>query len=82
VGGWPEADLVQAADSLSFLETNVDLFLGFARSGKFSVDDVREKFDFSYERIRIPRARELALPLLESARARLASLEISPDAVR
>ena len=32
-GGWPEADLVQAADSLSFLETNIDLFLGFVRKG-------------------------------------------------
>ena len=26
-GGWLEADLVQAADSLSFLETNIELFL-------------------------------------------------------
>src|SRR5262249_52636877 len=27
VGGWPEADWVQAADSLSFLEVNIDPFL-------------------------------------------------------
>ena len=27
-GGWPEADLVQAADSLSFLEMNIDLVPG------------------------------------------------------
>lgn len=82
VGGWAEADLVQAADSLSFLDTNVDLFLGFARSGKFTIEDVRRKFDFSYERIRVPHARPLALPLLQAAQARLAALEISPDAVR
>ncbi len=37
VGGWPEADLVQAADSLSILEINIDLFLGFVRSGRFSL---------------------------------------------
>jgi hypothetical protein len=74
-GGSPEADLVQAADSLSFLETNVDLFLGFARSGKFSVDDVRMKFESSYDRIRVPHARALARPLLESARSRLARLQ-------
>ena len=40
-GGSHEADLVQAADSLSFLETNIDLFLGFVRSGRFSIADVR-----------------------------------------
>ena len=28
---------MQAADRLSFLETNIDLFLGFVRSGRFSV---------------------------------------------
>src|SRR4051812_15846700 len=27
-GGWDEADLVQAADSISFLDVNVDFFLG------------------------------------------------------
>jgi hypothetical protein len=75
VGGWPEANLVQAADSLSFLETNVDLFLGFIESGRFTIDDVQRKFDFSYDRIQVPRAKTLALPLLEAANARL-------DAVR
>ena len=43
LGGWHEADLVQAADRLSFLETNVDLFLDFVRSGRFSVGEVRAK---------------------------------------
>lgn len=75
-GGWPEADLVQAADSLSFLDTNIDLFLGFVRSGKYSVSDVDVKFQFSFDRIRVPHARDLARPLLEHATARLAALEI------
>lgn len=75
-GGWPEADLVQAADSLSFLETNVDLFLGFARSGRFPARDVGIKFDRSYERIKVPGVQPLALPLLREARRRLAELHM------
>ena len=33
-GGWPEADLVQAADSLSFLETMVPLVVGWVQAGR------------------------------------------------
>jgi hypothetical protein len=84
-GGWPEADLVQAADSLSFLDTNVDLFLGFVRGGRFSVDAVRWKFEHTYDRIRVPLARALAGPLVTQACDRLSALEQtlleSPDAV-
>jgi hypothetical protein len=76
-GGWHEANFVQAADSLSFLETNIDLFLNFVRSGKWSAAEVRAKFDYSYERIQVPAARELALPLRDRANARLAALELS-----
>jgi len=75
VGGSVEADLVQAADSLSFLDTNIDLFLGFARAGRFSIRDVGRKFEHSYERIRVPEARALAEPLVAAARSRLAELE-------
>ena len=74
IGGSQEADLVQAADRLSFLETNVDLFLGFVQSGRFSIADVRTKFEHSYDRIRVPDAKALALPLYEKADARLTSL--------
>lgn len=76
-GGSDEADLVQAADRLSFLETNIDLFLGFVRSGRFSIDDVRTKFEHSYDRIRVPDAKALALPLFKDADARLASLAMN-----
>jgi hypothetical protein len=78
VGGSPDADLVQAADRLSFLDTNVDLFLGFVRSGRFSIADVRTKFAHSYDRIQVPHAKALARPLYEEAGARLASLELTP----
>jgi hypothetical protein len=73
-GGWPEADLVQAADSISLLSVNVELFLNMVRSGKRSAREVREKFHYSYDRIRIPEAKPLAAPLLESALARLEAL--------
>jgi hypothetical protein len=72
-GGWSEANLVQAADSLSFLETNIDLFLKMVESGQRTVEDVRAKFDLSYDRIQIPRAKALARPMLERANARLAA---------
>lgn len=72
-GGWSEADFVQAADSLSFLDVNIDLFLGFVRSGRFTREQVQAKFDYSLNRIRIPEIRDLARPLLEAANARLAA---------
>jgi hypothetical protein len=70
-GGSPDANLVQAADSLSFLETNVDLMLGFVKSGKYSAADIALKFDQMYERIQIPSAKPLARPMWEQARSRL-----------
>ena len=74
-GGWPEANLVQAADSLSFLDVNIDLFLGWVRSGKWPAREVRMKFDYSYDRIQVPDARHLAMPLRDRAIARLEQLE-------
>ena len=73
--GHVQSDLVQAADSLSFLETNVRLFLDFVRNGRFSVDQVHAKFIRSYERIRLPHARAIAAPLCEAAVASLNVLQ-------
>ncbi len=72
-GGWPEADLLQAADSLSFLEVNVDRFINRGLTGEqgFTPELVAVHFRYMAERIRIPRARELAKPLLRAALARL-----------
>jgi hypothetical protein len=75
-GGWPEANLVQAADSLSFLETNIDLFLGFARSGRYPAKDIGIKFQWMLDRIQIDEARTLGEPLLEQALERLADLGV------
>jgi hypothetical protein len=74
-GGWPEADLVQAADSLSFLETNIDLFLGFVRSGRHPAHEVRKKFNQMFGRIQIPRLKLLAQPLIDRALQQLDGVE-------
>jgi hypothetical protein len=74
-GGWPEADLVQAADSLSFLETNIDLFLGFVRSGKHPAHEVRKKFNSMFGRIQVPRLKLLAQPLVDRALEQLDQVE-------
>ena len=73
-GGSPDANLVQAADSLSFLETNIDLMVGFAKTGKYSRGDIALKFDQMYERIQLPAAKELARPMWQQAKARLEAL--------
>ena len=70
-GGSPESNLVQAADSLSFLETNIELMAGFAQTGKYSKPDVASKIDQMYERIQVPEAKALARPMWERAKARL-----------
>jgi hypothetical protein len=74
-GGSADADLVQAADSLSFLDTNIDLFIGFVQSGRFPASAVRWKFEHTFDRIKLPRARAIARPLVNQAFARLAALE-------
>jgi hypothetical protein len=74
-GGWPDANLVQAADSLSFLEVNTDLMMEMMRAGKRTADEVFIKLDYTYERIQIPQVQKLALPLYEDAKARVAALQ-------
>src|SRR5688572_20290732 len=70
-GGSPDANVVQAADSVSFLETNVDLMVGFAKTGNYSKTDIASKFDQMYERIQVPVAKAIARPMWEHAMARL-----------
>jgi hypothetical protein len=72
-GGWPEADLLQAADSLSFLETNVDLFIDFVRTGRhhYTAEAARGRMRYMHARIRLPRAREIAEPLRDAAIRRI-----------
>lgn len=67
VGGSEEANLVQAADSLSFLETNAGLVRGWVVKGRCSVERARQQHERMFDRIQIERARELARPLYERA---------------
>jgi hypothetical protein len=71
-GGIDGADLVQAADSLSFLETLQDVARDWVIRGECGVDQARAKHRYMAERIRVAAARRLAGPLLEQA---LTSLE-------
>ncbi len=72
-GGDGDENLVQAADSLSFLEVNIDVFLGWMDAGDalWNADAVDAKFTWMYERIQVPQARELARPLYEEAMHKL-----------
>jgi hypothetical protein len=83
VGGWPEADLVQAADSLSFLETMVPLIVGWVESGRAPRERAAGKLEHSVERISadLPRAREIGAALLAPALSRVRAAN-APDDVR
>jgi hypothetical protein len=70
-GGFREADLLQAADSLSFLETLAPLVVGWVESGRATPERGRAKVQSSLDRIKpeLKRARELAEPMLREALA-------------
>jgi hypothetical protein len=71
LGGDAQADLLQAADSLSFLETLHELAAGWVQRGQCSAAKADAKLRYMRDRIRIPRARELAEPLYAQAAAQL-----------
>jgi hypothetical protein len=75
IGGWDEANLVQAADSISFFDVNVGLFEEFIRAGRHTQEEVFAKLEFTLERIQVPAARELALPLYEAAKKRIEAMK-------
>lgn len=68
-GGWPEADLLQAADSLSFLDTLTPLTISWVQSGRATPERAKAKISSSLDRINpsIERAVELARPMLDKA---------------
>jgi hypothetical protein len=68
-GGWREADLLQAADSLSFIDTMTPLITGWITSGRTTRQGALAKLQHMYDRIRVRRARELGRPLIEAAMA-------------
>jgi hypothetical protein len=70
-GGSPEGNLIQAADSISFLDVDADLAARWVLNGETTVPHARRKLEWMYERIRLERARPLALPVFEAALATL-----------
>jgi hypothetical protein len=68
-GGWPEADLLQAADSLSFLDTLTPLVISWVRSGRATRERGMAKVRSSVDRMApgMARARKLAQPMLAEA---------------
>jgi hypothetical protein len=68
-GGSPDADLLQAADSLSFLEVNAELVANWFLEGRCSRHRSKEQLTHMFERIRVERARVLAGPLYEEGLA-------------
>jgi hypothetical protein len=79
-GGVGGADLVQAADSLSFLETLQDVVQDWVRNHECDAEKARAKHRYMAERIRIPAASRLAEPLLEQALASLKDLGLYESA--
>lgn len=71
-GGLDGADEVQAADSLSFLETLQDVVCRWVTSGECGVAQAQAKLEYMAKRVHVPDAARLAEPFLEEA---LASLE-------
>lgn len=59
-GGSPEGDLMQAVDSISFLETNGALVASWAERGMCSVEKAREKLRWMGERVHHEAGREIA----------------------
>ena len=76
-GGDPESNLLKDADSLSFFQTNVDLFVT-VKVRESSPEKVKRKFDWMFERISGIDAREYCRPLYEAA---LKKLFVNADAV-
>lgn len=69
IGGDDDENLLQAADSLSFLEVNGPLVAGWYTQGRCSSERAKAQNTHMYERIQVARARALAVPLLDQANA-------------
>lgn len=79
-GGSPAGDLMQAADSLSFLDVNAVLVARWVTGGETSLNHGLRKLEWMYDRIRIEQAREMARPLYQDAVALVAGEVEQPRA--
>jgi hypothetical protein len=69
-GGWPQADVLQAADSISFLETLAPLTITWVQRG-VDPEVSRSKLQHMADRIAVEQARAMAEPFLRDALAQL-----------
>lgn len=74
IGGYADADLLQAADSLSFLEVNRERPRIWVEEGRCDVEAAQAKIDLMRDRIVIEPARPFAAELHAAASASLADL--------
>lgn len=70
VGGDREQDLLRDADSISFLENLVDLFIE-EKIPDFGFEAVQKKFKWMFERIGSDKAKQLAEPFYKDALKKL-----------
>jgi hypothetical protein len=64
-GGNEDQTLLKDADSISFFENNVDMFLKIAK--KTGKERVKQKFDWMYNRITSKKAKDIAKPWYRKA---------------
>jgi hypothetical protein len=72
IGGYPEADLLQAADSLSFLEVNRERPRIWVEEGRCDAAEAQAKIDLMRDRIVVAAAERPAQELHAAATATLA----------
>ena len=70
-GGSPSANLLQAADSISFLETTAPLARNWIKDRGYSRERSEKQFNWMLTRIQLPEARRIAQPLFDAAMASL-----------
>ena len=70
VGGTEEENILKDADSISYFETQIDMFLK-DKVKSAGEEKVRVKFEWMFNRITSPKAKTLAEPMYKSAIKRL-----------
>jgi hypothetical protein len=75
-GGSPDGDLMQAADSISFLETNAGLVAGWANEGKCTPEKGLEKLQWMGERVRHPEGSKIARRYMDRAIGQFEELQM------
>lgn len=79
-GGFEEADLIQAADSLSFLETMAPVVAGWVVAGTAPEAYAKDRMRHAVARIRHPQGRDIAAGLLPAALAEVDGIIARPRA--